>query len=64
MTRPPFTGGTAVSVYGSEEDQARVERLLVKAGAVVVHRHMRKTTAGQRPILELTIQLPPEERSP
>ena len=63
MTRPPFTGGTAVSVYGSEEDQARVERLLVKAGAVVVHRHMRRTSGNQRDILELTLQLPPEEGS-
>ncbi len=63
MTRPPFTGGLGIAVYGGPEDQARVERLLAKAGAVVLHRHLRKTTAGQRPVLELTIQLP-EEGSP
>ena len=64
MTRPPFTGGTAVSVYGSEEAQAKVEELLVRSGSRVIHRHVRKTSAGQRPILELTIELPREERSP
>ena len=63
MTLPPFTGGTAVSVYGSEDDQARVERLLVKAGAKIVHRHLRRTSGNQRDILELTLQLPPEEGS-
>ena len=58
MTRPPFTGGLGLALYGSPEEQARVERLLANAGVVVVHRHLRKTTAGQRPVLELTIQLP------
>ena len=64
MTRPPFTGGLGIAVYGAPEDQARVEELLVRGGAVVVHRHMRKTSGNQRDILELTLQLPPEEGTP
>ena len=62
MTRPPFTGGLGIAVYGGPEDQARVEELLVRGGAKIVHRHVRKTSAGQRPVIELTLTLPEEAK--
>lgn len=58
MTRPPFTGGLGIAVYGSPEEQAKVEEFLLKAGVKILHKHLRKTAAGQRPIVELTLQLP------
>ena len=62
MTRSPFTGGLGLALYGSPEEQAIVEEFLLKAGVKILHKHLRKTAAGQRPIVELTLQLPEDEK--